>query len=148
MSFIKRKENLEKKPSFISEEPIVLNVDIDRLEVRVKKEGVEVGFAKVLRPAMDDGKKSCKIEYFEKYLPISGIGRMMLSEMITIAKNSGATRIVVYPNPVDLQIEEMPPLTIDALYTIYEKLGFKFDGGKADSEIDRNVTNNKMYLEI
>jgi hypothetical protein len=47
-----------------------------------------------------------------------GVGRMMLSGLIAIAKYHAASKIIVYPVPVDLQIEEIQPLTNEVLYDL------------------------------
>ena len=53
-----KRKNVEKEPAYISKEGIVLILEVDGLEVRVKtNEGVEVGFAKVILIPMDTGEK-------------------------------------------------------------------------------------------
>ena len=150
MSFIriKKRRVAEKKLVFVTEKPILLNMDVDykKQEVWVKTNEDEfVGFAKVNPVATDNKVKVCTLTHFETSLQKMGIGRMMLLGILSIAKNNEAMKIDVFPDPVDLQIKGIKVLSVDELCEIYQRLGFAFYKENPDM---LSVTDRKMFINI
>ncbi len=142
-----KREAEEKELTFVSEKPDALEMKVDFIGLKVfitTDKGKLVGEAQVMPTAMDHGERVCTLSIFKSSMQKHGVGRMMLSGVIAIAKADAATKIEVLPVPLDLQIAEIPILTKDELYSIYEKLGFKF----YDSKVERSATIKKMYLKI
>ncbi len=137
--------NIEKKFFFAPEEPIVLNLEINNLEVWVKTNKSEIiGFAKVLLVTKDNGEMECELTHFETSLQNNMVvARLMLSGILLIAENYKAKKIYASPHPVDFKVKEENVLSVD-VYKTYQKLGFHFN--KEDADI--TAPNQEMILII